>query len=502
MLRNASNPVTFENLETRQLCSASSLQIAFANTHMGLALVVNGSNKSDTITVSQSSRGVTVSDSHGSTTIGKRVSLIEINAGLGNDTVNVSRSVKLATMISGGAGNDTLNGGTGRDSINGGAGADKIYGNAGNDLLIGGAGNDSIYGGAGKDYMAGSAGDDTIIAIGGNTGDSMEGDDGFDSLWLDDASNEVVTDQQSTLEQMEGSIHRVDGFMNFTDTNGNEIETPTELNGQDLEDPYLDSNPDGTANADGYANFAGLPLFNNNTPKRDDINQGAIGDCYFLSTLAAVANNDPLLIKQSVTDLGDGTFGVRFISDSGESTFVRVDADMPVNAMKDGSLNLAYAQMGSGAAMWVPVMEKAFAFFRQAANRTDNDQATSYHALNGGFLDEAPRALGAANVVNSEWKTNPFVDGYEMLGWISGELNAGKIVTFATGEACCNNLITLHAYTVVGVTQGADGECYLQLRNPWGVDGKDTGDGHDDGYVFIRACDAFNSMSQVQSSWV
>src|SRR5438552_1663293 len=42
----------------------------------------------------------------------------------------------------------------------------------------------------------------------------------------------------------------------------------------------------------------------------DDINQGQVGDCYFLSALAEEASKNPGWIKQLVRARGDGTFDV------------------------------------------------------------------------------------------------------------------------------------------------------------------------------------------------
>ena len=81
-----------------------------------------------------------------------------------------------------------------------------------------------------------------------------------------------------------------------------------------------------------YQSFAGLPLFNSDTPIADDVNQGAVGDCYFMAPISAVAKRQPHQIRNSVADLGDGTFAVRLRRD-GNVRFVRVDADLPVNRL-------------------------------------------------------------------------------------------------------------------------------------------------------------------------
>jgi hypothetical protein len=85
----------------------------------------------------------------------------EVNAGDGNDMVNVSPKVLVPV---------TLRGGPGDDLLLGGSGADKLVGGAGNDRLIGRAGNDSLFGGPGDDYLSGSGGDDLLQ---GGSGDNV-----------------------------------------------------------------------------------------------------------------------------------------------------------------------------------------------------------------------------------------------------------------------------------------------------------------------------------------
>ena len=76
-----------------------------------------------------------------------------------------------------------------------------------------------------------------------------------------------------------------------------------------------------------YHSFASNPLFSDAGPRPDDVIQGDVGDCYFLSVLSSVAKVDPMLIKQSIVDLGDGTFAVQFTRDE-KQIFIRVDADL------------------------------------------------------------------------------------------------------------------------------------------------------------------------------
>ncbi|KIC82811.1 peroxidase family protein [Pseudomonas sp. C5pp] len=87
----------------------------------------------------------------------------------------------LANIITGAAGNDTLNGDGGNDQLLGGLGTDTLNGGAGDDTLDGGGGNDSLFGDTGNDNLQGGAGDDNLD--GGNGVDVLQGGDGNDTLF-------------------------------------------------------------------------------------------------------------------------------------------------------------------------------------------------------------------------------------------------------------------------------------------------------------------------------
>ncbi len=99
-----------------------------------------------------------------------RVAYIDvIDAGDGDDIVDLSGGASVDVTIDGGNGNDILAGSTGNDTLIGGAGNDILYGADGNDSLNGGTGSDTLYGGTGDDvyrYVLGD-GSDTIIETSG-----------------------------------------------------------------------------------------------------------------------------------------------------------------------------------------------------------------------------------------------------------------------------------------------------------------------------------------------
>jgi len=78
----------------------------------------------------------------------------------GTSSANVSVAVG-GTQI-GTSDSDILTGTAGNDSIDGGNGSDILIGNAGNDTLIGGNGTDFLVGGTGDDLLSGGNGEDTL----------------------------------------------------------------------------------------------------------------------------------------------------------------------------------------------------------------------------------------------------------------------------------------------------------------------------------------------------
>src|SRR5208282_3012460 len=98
-------------------------------------------------------------------------------------------------------------------------------------------------------------------------------------------------------------------------------------------------------------------------PVAGDINQGSVGDCYFMASLAGFAEVRPNVILNSAVDLGDGTYCVEFYH-SGTPEFIRVNNTFPTG----GFNGFRFAHPGSDDTIWGCVMEKAFAYFRTGAN--------------------------------------------------------------------------------------------------------------------------------------
>jgi len=230
-----------------------------------------------------------------------------------------------------------------------------------------------------------------------------------------------------------------------------------------------------------YENFANDPLFSSAGPTPADVNQGYVGDCYFLSTLASVAKLDPSLIRKDVVANGDGTFTVDFLNGKTQNQ-IRVNADLPV--WPGGEL--AYAGLGVQNSLWVAVVEKAFAVYR-----THSD---SYASIGGGWMSEVFSDLG----VQSQTIVAVSATATALSNLIKADVKTGDFLTYATGDSIAGSapLVADHAYMIDGVNTDAHGNVIsIRLRNPWGNGGPAVDGAFDDGYVTVTPAQALADMS-------
>jgi fibronectin type 3 domain-containing protein len=189
-------------------------------------------------------------------------------------------------------------------------------------------------------------------------------------------------------------------------------------------------------------------------PIADDINQGSVGDCYFLSTLAAFAGTKPSVLTEAAVDMGDGTYVVRYVNSSNATSFVRVTNDFPAGYFPGG---LAYEHPGTTGDIWGLVMEKAYAYFRTGAN--------TYSSLNSGWMGTVDMQLGVSS--NTFFMSSE--TGSAFYNMVSTSLASGKPITLGTYNP--QTLVNNHAYTLVSVSVDGNGVAHYVVRNPWGVSG-------------------------------
>jgi hypothetical protein len=192
-------------------------------------------------------------------------------------------------------------------------------------------------------------------------------------------------------------------------------------------------------------------------PVPDDVNQGGVGDCYFVASLAAFAQSSPAKLQEMAVDMGDGTFAVQYMR-NGTPSFVRVDNDIPTGPY----WGYGYAHPGASGDIWAMVMEKSYAWFRSGAN--------SYASLDQGWMGNVYSDYGVSNTSVSLNTTDT-----QLYALVSSALSKGKPVTFGTFSAG-TTLVSNHVYTLMSV-QSIGGVNYYTVRNPWGTSGDSLEDG-------------------------
>jgi uncharacterized protein YdbL (DUF1318 family) len=254
------------------------------------------------------------------------------------------------------------------------------------------------------------------------------------NAWIDSTDNFTGT----------GAVHRVSSFAGgVSKALGASLANPTDA---------------------GATTKVNLSLFGTG-PVASDVNQGNVGDCYFVSSLAAFAGVKPSVLVGSAVDMGDGTYTVQFMS-AGTPKFVRVS-----NAFSTGPFGgYMYAHPGANNTIWAMVMEKAFCYFRTGAN--------TYASIANGSMGEAYSDLG---VSSSSFRPGGYTDSsfYSMM---LNDLTLGEAVTLGTYNPA-PNLVSSHAYTLVSVFTDSSGVTHYVVRNPWGSSGDSLEDGR--GYATL-----------------
>jgi hypothetical protein len=190
-----------------------------------------------------------------------------------------------------------------------------------------------------------------------------------------------------------------------------------------------------------------------------DEHQGALGDCYFLSSVGMLAKSNQSVITNMIVDNGDNTFTVRFFY-NGKADYVTVDRYLPV----DGAGRLVFDGMGSyannvGTELWLPLLEKAYAEWNQTGHEGRNGTNT-YSGIEGGWMSNVfNQVLG----VNS---TSYFsLDNNAKTAMINA-LAANQAVTIGTNSGGGYGLYGSHAYGVIAYNSSTQ---TFTLYNPWGT---------------------------------
>lgn len=207
-------------------------------------------------------------------------------------------------------------------------------------------------------------------------------------------------------------------------------------------------------------------LFKNGTAV-NDIKQGVAGDCYFLTTLSAIAQDKPSYLQEMFINNGDDTFTVKF-KNNGVNEYVTVDRYLPTN----GSGNLVYASYGSnytntGNELWVALAEKAYAQLAESGwsrpNYNSFYNTNSYAALDSGWMDLTMQQITGLETATVTLSQTTTMTANQLINLVnSNQLLTVGFVNGDGGDLVVNN----HAYTIT--TYNSTNQTFY-LDNPWGT---------------------------------
>ncbi|WP_414580964.1 C2 family cysteine protease [Scytonema sp. PCC 10023] len=204
--------------------------------------------------------------------------------------------------------------------------------------------------------------------------------------------------------------------------------------------------------------YANGSLFQNGISYQD-VKQGQINDCYFLTGLAATAVRSPGTIESMFIDNGDNTFTLRFWH-NGVADYVTVDRYLPTNSLG----YLAYANQGSdhnssSNELWVAFAEKAYAQLNESGWIYQDNSNTYTGIGKGGYISDAlAQITGKKTSLGNSLNFSSLVDAF----------NSGQLIGFGTKPTgVASNIVSGHAYALIDYNSSTQ---KFTLFNPWGVD--------------------------------
>jgi hypothetical protein len=265
------------------------------------------------------------------------------------------------------------------------------------------------------------------------------------------ANGDVDTDEQKQLNYMQSIINQAyEKLASLQDGNSETKSTPK------VRDKHKGKYNYGEIVAELFVKGA----IDENKIDPNDVQQGQLGDCYFLAAIAAVARANPKALEKLIKDNGDGTYDVtlyvynNFLSWSRSPTVIKVKPEFPKKA--DGTP--AYAKAGDNE-LWVMLLEKAYAQYEG-----------SYGDIHGGYTEKGIGVLTGENATSydvSDYTDKEILETFadaikKKQPIVADSKKIGKKDKEKSKLAKGLNIIGGHSYPVKGVSGNN-----ISLQNPW-----------------------------------
>jgi Calpain family cysteine protease len=232
--------------------------------------------------------------------------------------------------------------------------------------------------------------------------------------------------------------------------------------------PSLNLAPVGQENLNPTYKASTLPLYGpSGGPTYQDVNQGYLGDCYFLSSLGEVALKDPSAIEDMISANGNGTYSVRFFV-NGQPDYVTVNSQLPVMGGYEWA-NGSQLEFANGRTDdWVALVEKAYAQLNAQTNAPHgmelNSASDSYAGITAGNGSALTLVTDQPETGTSLYANESASALGSILTSLASSFSAGEEVLMSTPWNSGGNLVADHMYMVTGVNAATGA---LTIHNPW-----------------------------------
>ena len=233
--------------------------------------------------------------------------------------------------------------------------------------------------------------------------------------------------------------------------------------------PSLSLSAVGQANLDPAYKNSTLPLYGpSGAPTYEDVNQGYLGDCYFVSSLGEIALKDPSAIESMISSNGNGTYAVRFMVD-GQPDYVTVNSELPIMGAGYQWANGSTQEFANGTTDdWVALIEKGYAELNAQTNAPHgmelNSASDSYEGIAAGSASALTLLTGQSE---TGYALNPKDSSSALasiMSTVASSWSSGEEILMSTPASSNGNLVGDHMYMVTGVNAATD---TFTIQNPW-----------------------------------
>lgn len=211
---------------------------------------------------------------------------------------------------------------------------------------------------------------------------------------------------------------------------------------------------------------------NDSLPKIEDIKQGKLGICYFLSVLSSLVQKDPKSVKDNIYEDQDGNIVVKFFNprNNGKPLFIKVQKTIP-------ELPNRYKFLNSDS-LWLNLYLKAFVASGFSGLLSNN--YLDYKSAEGGRMEYVMEVLiGKESQYYGSFriwlmgKETFYLNIKKILdegGFINCDFNPNAIKFFAkiiSDDGFDKGIVYRHAYSIESIYE-KDGQKWITIKNPWG----------------------------------